>query len=192
LIPWKLAARHSFYWFSSRGYKVLEAATGQEAIEACGRFDGLIDLMLCDVTLPDVSGQKLALELVKSHPETSILFVSGIPQDGWSNAELHDFRQLPPGSADSLEKPFRPAALEAKVEDLLTPCRHGIAAPRAAFQFGFAVRSAHESLGKKEGGCSLWTAHIACCFGVSLTAARSEWPISLKANGHWTTWWMPA
>ncbi len=111
--------------FSSRGYKVLEAATGQEAMEACGRFDGPIDLMLCDVTLPDVSGTKLALELVKSHPEASILFVSGIPRDGWSNVELHDFRQLPPGSADSLEKPFRPAALEAKVEDLLT--RHGSA-----------------------------------------------------------------
>jgi CheY-like chemotaxis protein len=104
---------------SAQGYNVREATTGREALDAGTRCCGLIDLLLCDLTLPDMSGTNVALELVKSHPEAAILFISGTPRESWNNSDIHNFSNLPPGSADFLEKPFLPSALERKVEGLL-------------------------------------------------------------------------
>lgn len=100
-------------------FRVLEAATGYEALEASRSNHGHIDLALCDLQLPDMSGTEVAIELVKSHPQTAILFISGTPLEGWNDFDLQNLRQLPPGAADFLEKPFLPSALEAKVESRL-------------------------------------------------------------------------
>jgi CheY-like chemotaxis protein len=114
--------------FSMKGYNVWEATTGREALDAGDRCAGPIDLVLCDLILPDISGTNVALELVKSHPEAAILLVSGTPRNIWSSCDAQNFSMLAPGSADFLEKPFLPAALERKVEDLL----NSQSIPRAA------------------------------------------------------------
>ena len=103
-----------------QGYKVLEATTGKEAIEARNREIGPIDLILCDLTLPDTPGTKLARKLVQSQPNAAVLIVSGTPQTGWSESEKKDFDELPRERAGFLEKPFRPAALRTKIEYLMT------------------------------------------------------------------------
>jgi len=103
-----------------QGYKVLEATTGKEAAEATNREIGPIDLILCDLTLPDTPGTKLARELVKSQPNAAVLIVSGTPQTGWSESEMKDFNELPRERADFLEKPFRPVALRTKIDYLTT------------------------------------------------------------------------
>ena len=104
---------------SLRGYNVLEAATGKEAVEAVNEVNGAIDLILCDLTLPDIPGTRLARELVKLQPNAAVLIVSGTPRTSWSETETNDFGELSRKLADFLEKPFLPAALEVKIEQLL-------------------------------------------------------------------------
>ncbi len=60
-----------------RGYKVLAAASGEEAIELAAQHDGPIDLLLTDVVMPGISGRELADRLALSRPETPVLFMSG-------------------------------------------------------------------------------------------------------------------
>ena len=120
---------------SAQGYNVREANTGHEALAASNRDYGPIDLILCDLTLPDMSGTNVALELVTLHPEAAILFISGTPRDSWSSSDIHNFSKLAPASADFLEKPFLPSALERKVEGVLKShslVRHDRIEPYAA------------------------------------------------------------
>ena len=101
------------------GYKVLEATTGKEATEATKRANEPIDLILCDLTLPDISGTRLARDLLKSQPDAAVLLVSGTPQTDWNNAEVNDFIALPRERTDFLEKPFQASALQTKISELL-------------------------------------------------------------------------
>lgn len=100
-------------------FLVVEATNGQEALHASTRCYGPIALALCDLELPDMSGTEVAMKILKSHPETRILFISGTPVESWSDVDVRNLRRLPPESVDFLEKPFRPAALEAKIEHCL-------------------------------------------------------------------------
>jgi two-component system, cell cycle sensor histidine kinase and response regulator CckA len=102
-----------------RDYNVLEAATGKEAIDTANEVNGAIDLILCDLMLPDISGTRLARELVKSQPNAAVLIVSGAPRTSWSEAETNEFGELSQERTDFLEKPFLPVALETKIEQLL-------------------------------------------------------------------------
>ena len=103
----------------SRGYRVLEATTGSEAIQIGNNEIGDIDLLVSDFQLPDCSGTDAALQLRKSHPEVSILFVSGTPLWNWAERDLRNLWQLTVGKADFLEKPFGVAIFEEKIENLL-------------------------------------------------------------------------
>ena len=105
--------------FHSQGFRVLEATTGKEALDTGNLSPQSLELILCDLMLPDMSGTKVARELVKSHPEAATLFVSGMPFTALSSKDFDDFIQLPPHTTDFLEKPFHLAALQRKVEALL-------------------------------------------------------------------------
>ncbi len=103
----------------SKGYNVLEAATGHEAIEICRNRDLVIDLLICDMLLPDFCGTEVALQVIQLQPRVPVLFISGLPMQAWSERDLHNFRQLPSGSVDFLEKPFFLLALETKAQTLM-------------------------------------------------------------------------
>src|SRR5262249_5153189 len=103
----------------SGGYKVLEATSGNEAIETGQRHSGAINLFLSDIVVPERSGTEVALALISSHPVMAILFVSGTPMSAWDATDLNNFRRLPPDRVDVLEKPFRPLALLDKISKLL-------------------------------------------------------------------------
>ena len=72
---------------------------------------------MSDIALPDLSGTEVAL--IQLHPDLAILFLSGTPIDYWPESDRRNFQQLPPGSEEFLEKPFRPSALQAKIESLV-------------------------------------------------------------------------
>jgi two-component system cell cycle sensor histidine kinase/response regulator CckA len=108
----------------SRGYRVLEATNGKEAIETCNSQCEPIDLLVSDVVVPELSGSEVALELIKSHPAMRILFVSGTPKYAWDRSDLQNLGQLPPDRVDFLEKPFRPKALLDKVGELVERCTY--------------------------------------------------------------------
>jgi CheY-like chemotaxis protein len=60
-----------------RGYKVLEAASPEEALRICQSFDGQIDLVLSDIIMPKITGRELAEQAVRMRPGIKILLMSG-------------------------------------------------------------------------------------------------------------------
>ncbi len=61
------------------GYEVIEAAGGEEALEALD--EGPVDLLLTDVVMAGMSGRELAERLTASRPELPVLFMSGYTDD---------------------------------------------------------------------------------------------------------------
>jgi len=59
------------------GYCVLLASDANEALERAKHHDGLIELMLTDLGLPDADGRNLAAWFSHVRPEAKIMFMSG-------------------------------------------------------------------------------------------------------------------
>jgi two-component system cell cycle sensor histidine kinase/response regulator CckA len=95
-----------------QGYKVLEAASGVEALEVMEKSKGKIDIVVSDVVMPEMDGPTLLKELRQKNPDIKIIFVSGYPNDAFK-AALGDenFAFLP--------KPFTLPQLAAKVKEEL-------------------------------------------------------------------------
>jgi two-component system, cell cycle sensor histidine kinase and response regulator CckA len=95
------------------GYKVLEAADGEDALHLATEFRGLIHLMITDVVMPRMGGAKLGEQLQALRPDMKVLFVSGY-------AEATVLRQ---GSIDLptsfLQKPFSLKTLAHKIREML-------------------------------------------------------------------------
>jgi CheY-like chemotaxis protein len=93
----------------SRDYRVLAAADGAEALGIVERQAAPISLLVTDVTLPGMAGTELARRLAARGAGIKVLLLSGYARD----PALLD-PQVP-----FLQKPFRPLALLALVQDLL-------------------------------------------------------------------------
>ena len=96
----------------SRGYTVLEAGNGVEAIEAFGKH-GRVDLVVSDVVMPEMDGPTLLKELRRRDPTVKIIFVSGYAEEAFSKnlagEEQYAF----------LAKPFTLKQLVAEVKKLV-------------------------------------------------------------------------
>ena len=64
-----------------RGYRVLAAASGEEALKLAGAFDGTIHLLLSDVVMPGMKGPELADRLRALRPGIRVLLMSGYAAD---------------------------------------------------------------------------------------------------------------
>jgi two-component system, cell cycle sensor histidine kinase and response regulator CckA len=95
------------------GYRVIEAASGEEALEALARHPAAFDLLLTDVVMPGMNGVELAQLALDVHPRLRVLYSSGA-----IIASGHGTPRIPAGAA-FLPKPFTPRALGARVRDLL-------------------------------------------------------------------------
>jgi len=94
-------------------YRVLEAASGEEALSIGQAYEDPIHLLLTDVMMPGMGGQYVAEALRSKLPELRVVYISGYTDDeqvraGW----------FPPGSL-FLEKPFTLSALVNKVRESL-------------------------------------------------------------------------
>lgn len=96
-----------------RGYGVLEARDGVEALEVAANHGDDIDLLLTDVVMPRLGGRDLARRLAERRPEMRALFMSG-----YAESEIAHRGLLVPGIA-FLEKPFTADALAAAVRSVL-------------------------------------------------------------------------
>jgi two-component system cell cycle sensor histidine kinase/response regulator CckA len=84
----------------SRGYTVLEAGNGVEAIDVLEKLQGQVDLVVSDVVMPEMDGPTLLRELRTRNPELKIIFVSGYAEDAFQ-------KHLPAdGQFAFLAKPF--------------------------------------------------------------------------------------
>ena len=68
---------------STRGYKVLEAGTGVEALEVMEREQGKIDLVVSDVVMPEMDGPTLLRHLRERNPDIRIVFMSGYAEEAF-------------------------------------------------------------------------------------------------------------
>lgn len=93
----------------SRGYRVYEAADGEQALGIAGEHKPPIHLLMTDQVMPKMTGVELAERFLKLHPEAKVLILSGYSNEGAT---------LPPGYA-FLEKPFTAESLTRKVRELL-------------------------------------------------------------------------
>ncbi len=97
----------------SRGYIVMEAGNGVEAIEVFNREGGKVDLVVSDVVMPEMDGPTLLKELRKLNAELKIIFVSGYAEEAFE-------KSLPEGEKFSfLPKPFTLKQLVAAVKETL-------------------------------------------------------------------------
>ncbi len=62
------------------GYQVLEASSPAEALELVDGHDGPVHLLLTDVRLPEMSGERLAARLRDSQPDLEVVFMSGLSE----------------------------------------------------------------------------------------------------------------
>jgi PAS domain S-box-containing protein len=92
------------------GYNVLEAKTGQEAINVVKTFDGAIDLALLDILLPDMKGNVLYPFLVEARPDLKVIVSSGYSSDGPAREILNA------GAKGFLQKPYTMADLSTKLK----------------------------------------------------------------------------
>jgi CheY-like chemotaxis protein len=95
------------------GYKVLEAASAEQAIEMADICTGPIDLLLTDVIMPGMSGSQLAENILSKRPQTKIVYMTGYTDD-----MVVQHKVLKPG-VKLLQKPFARADLALKVRSTL-------------------------------------------------------------------------
>jgi two-component system cell cycle sensor histidine kinase/response regulator CckA len=99
----------------SRGYSVIEASNGIEAMEALEQKNGAVDLVVSDVVMPEMDGPTLLREMRARNPNLKIIFVSGYAEDAFEKSlpENEQFAFLP--------KPFALSALVEKVKQTMAP-----------------------------------------------------------------------
>jgi signal transduction histidine kinase/CheY-like chemotaxis protein len=97
-----------------KGYTVLEAKDGHEALEIAARHSGTIHLLLSDLVMPKMNGGELAGRLKAICPKIRVAFMSGYCE--FSRGEMaNEFSHAP-----VLQKPFSPASLVGIVRQALT------------------------------------------------------------------------
>jgi len=81
----------------SKGYTVLVAPSGEEALQIAGDNAGTIDLVISDVIMPEMDGPTLVKELQKRYSALKIIFISGYAEAEFrkSVADNEDFEFLP-------------------------------------------------------------------------------------------------
>jgi two-component system cell cycle sensor histidine kinase/response regulator CckA len=98
---------------TSRGYDVIEAGNGVEAIEQFEEHGGKVDLVVSDVVMPEMDGPTLFKELRQRNPAVKIIFVSGYAEDAFQ-------KSLPdPEQFNFLPKPFTLKQLVAVVKETM-------------------------------------------------------------------------
>ncbi len=97
----------------SRGYSVIEASNGVEAMEELEACDGAVDLVVSDVVMPEMDGPTLLKAMRDRNPEIKIIFVSGYAEDAFEKSlpENQQFAFLP--------KPFTLSQLVAAVKETM-------------------------------------------------------------------------
>jgi len=96
-----------------RGYKVIEASNGEEALRLFERRGPEIQLVLTDMVMPHMGGRQLGERLRAISPDLKIIYMSGYTDD-----VLVRTGALGPGMS-FLQKPLRPEVLAAKVRETL-------------------------------------------------------------------------
>ena len=105
-----------------RGYEVLEASGGEEALEIVRDHKAAIHLLVTDVVMPNMDGPTLVRAIKRLRPEMAVIFMSGYAEEAFRR---HDEKAE---ELHFLPKPFGLKQLAAKVKEVLS----GAPAPKRA------------------------------------------------------------
>jgi CheY-like chemotaxis protein len=94
------------------GFRVIEAESGQAALDQAGAQAAQIDLLVTDMMMAGMNGRQLAQRFTKLRPGVRVLYVSGIVDEGSAREAIEG------EEADFLAKPFAADAFVTKVREL--------------------------------------------------------------------------
>jgi PAS domain S-box-containing protein len=111
-------------FLEQRGFQVLTASSGEEALKVAAEFSGKIHLLLTDVVMPGMNGRVLAEQLLPKRPGMNVLYMSG-----YTDSFIAGHGVLEEGT-HLLHKPFTEDVLISKVREVLKSV-HAIAGQQA-------------------------------------------------------------
>jgi CheY-like chemotaxis protein len=97
-------------FLQSRGYTVLAAGDGAEAMRICEQHTGNIDVILTDLVMPGMDGVEVAKAVATRYPDIHVLYMSGY---------IDRSREEPGAGAVLLQKPFDLTVLASKLRAVL-------------------------------------------------------------------------
>ncbi|MCP3962077.1 MAG: response regulator [bacterium] len=100
---------------ASRGFEVLSASNGKQAVAIFDEHRDQIAAVVLDMTMPEMDGEEVFQELRRMDPEARILLMSGYSRKKVSQLLFEQ------GLGGFLHKPFRPQDLMDKLRELLEP-----------------------------------------------------------------------
>ena len=98
-----------------KGYEIIEAPTGDIALEILKEHKNKIDLLISDVMMPGIDGLSLARKIRIQYPKIKVILVSGYSEDIIEGG-LEQEKDI-----TFLSKPFSMAQLVSNVKDILYP-----------------------------------------------------------------------
>lgn len=96
-----------------RGYSVIEAVNGMEALRIAAEFAGDIHLVLTDIVMPGINGRATVSRLEAARPGIKVLYVSGYADNAIVHQEILD------SNTALLQKPFTVESLANKVREVI-------------------------------------------------------------------------
>ena len=99
-------------YLEQKGFNLIEAADGQEALALSELYEGRIDLLISDVLMPKMDGMTLSRQLTLSRPNLKVLLISGQP------GEAIDLLRGANLNAEFMPKPFVLPSLLEKVQEM--------------------------------------------------------------------------
>ena len=109
-VPVRMFSAHAL---SNKGYKVIEAGSGEEALAIINEHGKEISLVVTDVIMPGMNGPLFVAELRKIYPDIKVIFMSGYAEEAFADtyATVEEFYFL--------SKPFTLEQLAVKVKEIL-------------------------------------------------------------------------
>jgi len=99
-------------YMTRRGYRVLTAASGEQALRIMAHEGGMVRLIITDMTMPDMDGEELARRLAEIAPTAPVLIATG-----------HDLApgemDLPSNVAEVIRKPYQNRHLAERIREIL-------------------------------------------------------------------------
>jgi two-component system cell cycle sensor histidine kinase/response regulator CckA len=118
----------------NKGYEVLEARSGEEALEVISRHPRTIDLLITDVVMPRMDGPALIRAVRERWPMMKVIYISGYAEDAFRK------RLDETGAINFLPKPFSLKQLAGKVKEVMEASARPELKDRAVQRGGTSVQ----------------------------------------------------
>ncbi|MFN2267856.1 MAG: response regulator, partial [Desulfonatronovibrio sp.] len=103
----------TFEALANYGYSVLEASSGEDAIDIYNKNMQSIDMVILDLNMPGIGGKECLKKLREFDPDVRVLIASGYSATGQGRESLKA------GAKDYIAKPYQLTNLLNKVREIL-------------------------------------------------------------------------